>query len=279
MIGSIADDRGITVLALMTGVLATGFAQEERRREYLRVWEQVARGADVHRRWARSPCPEIVEQAADALLSRRASSWCGAASPAIRCSSSPSGEVEVRLPDGGSVRLGEGGVLRRDGAARTPAAQRHRWRPPGRPRCSVLYASDFYEIAVAHPRRSPRPSAKPRRPAAARAKEPDASRAQRQTAHDTAPLRSRHRHWPGPLLRLYRGPSRGFGRALRPLLAKAVAMSLITPVILVGGSGKRLWPLSRESMPKQFVPLAGQAIDLPADPGARRRPRACSPGR
>jgi mannose-1-phosphate guanylyltransferase/mannose-6-phosphate isomerase len=35
-------------------------------------------------------------------------------------------------------------------------------------------------------------------------------------------------------------------------------MSLITPVILVGGSGKRLWPLSRESMPKQFVPLIGE---------------------
>jgi mannose-1-phosphate guanylyltransferase/mannose-6-phosphate isomerase len=35
-------------------------------------------------------------------------------------------------------------------------------------------------------------------------------------------------------------------------------MSLITPVILVGGSGKRLWPLSRESMPKQFVPLLGR---------------------
>ena len=35
-------------------------------------------------------------------------------------------------------------------------------------------------------------------------------------------------------------------------------MSLITPVILVGGSGKRLWPLSRESMPKQFVPLIGK---------------------
>jgi mannose-1-phosphate guanylyltransferase / mannose-6-phosphate isomerase len=34
-------------------------------------------------------------------------------------------------------------------------------------------------------------------------------------------------------------------------------MTLITPVILVGGSGKRLWPLSRESMPKQFVPLLG----------------------
>ena len=35
-------------------------------------------------------------------------------------------------------------------------------------------------------------------------------------------------------------------------------MSLITPIILVGGSGKRLWPLSRESMPKQFVPLLGK---------------------
>jgi hypothetical protein len=35
-------------------------------------------------------------------------------------------------------------------------------------------------------------------------------------------------------------------------------MSLITPVILVGSTGKRLWPLSRESMPKQFVPLLGR---------------------
>ncbi|MGE8349866.1 MAG: mannose-1-phosphate guanylyltransferase/mannose-6-phosphate isomerase [Pseudomonas protegens] len=29
----------------------------------------------------------------------------------------------------------------------------------------------------------------------------------------------------------------------------------ITPVILCGGSGSRLWPLSRKSFPKQFVPL------------------------
>ena len=39
-------------------------------------------------------------------------------------------------------------------------------------------------------------------------------------------------------------------------------MSLITPVILVGGSGKRLWPLSRESMPKQFIPLIGEELPL-----------------
>ena len=34
-------------------------------------------------------------------------------------------------------------------------------------------------------------------------------------------------------------------------------MSIITPVILCGGSGTRLWPLSRKSFPKQFVPLIG----------------------
>lgn len=32
----------------------------------------------------------------------------------------------------------------------------------------------------------------------------------------------------------------------------------IVPVILAGGSGTRLWPLSRKSYPKQFVPLLGE---------------------
>jgi len=32
----------------------------------------------------------------------------------------------------------------------------------------------------------------------------------------------------------------------------------ITPVLLCGGSGTRLWPLSRKSYPKQFVPLLGE---------------------
>lgn len=36
-----------------------------------------------------------------------------------------------------------------------------------------------------------------------------------------------------------------------------MAGSDITPIILCGGSGTRLWPLSRKSYPKQFVPLVG----------------------
>ncbi|MEJ6404762.1 mannose-1-phosphate guanylyltransferase/mannose-6-phosphate isomerase [Yoonia sp. 2307UL14-13] len=33
---------------------------------------------------------------------------------------------------------------------------------------------------------------------------------------------------------------------------------MITPVLLCGGSGTRLWPLSRKSYPKQFSPLVGE---------------------
>ncbi|MCK4674847.1 MAG: NTP transferase domain-containing protein, partial [Gammaproteobacteria bacterium] len=33
---------------------------------------------------------------------------------------------------------------------------------------------------------------------------------------------------------------------------------MITPVVLSGGSGTRLWPLSRKSHPKQLLPLLNQ---------------------
>jgi mannose-1-phosphate guanylyltransferase / mannose-6-phosphate isomerase len=48
---------------------------------------------------------------------------------------------------------------------------------------------------------------------------------------------------------------------------------LITPVILAGGSGTRLWPLSRDERPKQFQAIAGgrsmfqQTLLRVADPG------------
>lgn len=35
-------------------------------------------------------------------------------------------------------------------------------------------------------------------------------------------------------------------------------MSLVVPVILCGGSGTRLWPLSRSGFPKQFLVLSGE---------------------
>lgn len=38
----------------------------------------------------------------------------------------------------------------------------------------------------------------------------------------------------------------------------------ILPVILSGGSGSRLWPLSREAYPKQFLPLVGEDTMLQA---------------
>ena len=35
-------------------------------------------------------------------------------------------------------------------------------------------------------------------------------------------------------------------------------MTKITPVILAGGSGTRLWPLSRKNYPKQFSKIFGE---------------------
>jgi mannose-1-phosphate guanylyltransferase/mannose-6-phosphate isomerase len=35
-------------------------------------------------------------------------------------------------------------------------------------------------------------------------------------------------------------------------------MFKIRPVIMCGGAGARMWPESRESLPKQFIPLIGQ---------------------
>ena len=34
----------------------------------------------------------------------------------------------------------------------------------------------------------------------------------------------------------------------------------ITPVIMVGGAGTRLWPISRETMPKQFIAIMDDGL-------------------
>ncbi|WP_170789930.1 mannose-1-phosphate guanylyltransferase/mannose-6-phosphate isomerase [Ruegeria lacuscaerulensis] len=53
-------------------------------------------------------------------------------------------------------------------------------------------------------------------------------------------------------------------------------MTTIYPVILCGGAGTRLWPLSRKSYPKQFVPLIG-ATSLLQDCAERMRGPADAP--
>src|SRR4051794_24469184 len=55
-------------------------------------------------------------------------------------------------------------------------------------------------------------------------------------------------------------------------------MTGLIPVLMCGGSGTRLWPVSRESMPKQFVPLVGNvstfqhAVKQIVDPELFARP-------
>ncbi|MBS8227416.1 mannose-1-phosphate guanylyltransferase/mannose-6-phosphate isomerase [Vannielia litorea] len=52
---------------------------------------------------------------------------------------------------------------------------------------------------------------------------------------------------------------------------------MITPVILCGGSGTRLWPLSRKSYPKQFVPLIGETTLFQASAQRVRGPGFSAP--
>ncbi|MBW0365460.1 mannose-1-phosphate guanylyltransferase/mannose-6-phosphate isomerase [Ensifer adhaerens] len=55
-------------------------------------------------------------------------------------------------------------------------------------------------------------------------------------------------------------------------------VSKITPVLLAGGAGSRLWPVSRDQLPKQFQPLVGeystyqQTLKRISDPSLYRRP-------
>lgn len=143
LVGAVVMVSGFLVLALMTGVLATGFAEEERRREYLRVWDQVTKvpmfsdlgpvtlSEIVGRLRVRHYPPRIV-------VVRR-----GESGDSMFFISE--GEVEVRLPRD-SLRLGQGAFfgemalldrLPRTATVATTEATT----------LLVLYASDFYEIA------------------------------------------------------------------------------------------------------------------------------------
>ncbi len=144
LVGSVLMISGISVLAIMTGVLATGFSQEERRREYLRVWEQVAR-VPIFAALGVVTLSEIVGKLrtryypSHVTIMRRGD-------PGDSMFFISSGECEVRLPSGGTVKLGEGAffgemaLLERQPRSATVATARPTT-------LLVLYASDFYEIA------------------------------------------------------------------------------------------------------------------------------------
>ena len=51
---------------------------------------------------------------------------------------------------------------------------------------------------------------------------------------------------------------------LRPISSDAVRCQTVVPVILAGGAGTRLWPLSRERAPKQVIGLMGEESLLEA---------------
>src|SRR5690606_16375343 len=52
----------------------------------------------------------------------------------------------------------------------------------------------------------------------------------------------------------------------------------LIPLILSGGSGTRLWPVSRKNLPKQFLALAGQGtLFQQAIARTRQLPRVAAP--
>jgi voltage-gated potassium channel len=144
MVGSVVMVSGILVLALMTGILATGFAEEERRREYLRVWEQVTKvpmftelgtvtlSEIVSKLRVRHYPPRIIVMRRD--------------EPGDSMFFIADGEVEVRLPRE-PVKLGQGGFFGEMALLdRLPRSATVVTTEPTT--LLVLYASDFYQIAA-----------------------------------------------------------------------------------------------------------------------------------
>ncbi len=144
VVGAMLMIAGIAVLALMTGILATGFAQEERRREYLRVWEQVSR-VPLFTSLGVVTVSEIVSKLRTRYYPARITVVRRNA-PGDSMFFISEGEVEVHLPNGGSVKLeqgaffGEMALLDRQPRTATVTTSKPTT-------LLVLYASDFYEIA------------------------------------------------------------------------------------------------------------------------------------
>ncbi|MBS0222933.1 MAG: ion transporter [Proteobacteria bacterium] len=144
MVGAVVMVSGILVLALMTGILATGFAEEERRREYLRVWGQVVK-VPMFTELGTVTLSEIVGKLRVRhypprfVVVRRDE-------PGDSMFFIADGEVEVRLPRE-PVRLGQGGFFGEMALLdRLPRSATIVTTQPTT--LLVLYASDFYDVAA-----------------------------------------------------------------------------------------------------------------------------------
>ncbi len=118
---------GILIFALWTGIIVNGYAEELRRREFLRTWELVAKvpffhdiGASLIAEVARLLRPRDYPQGA--VIVRRGE-------PGDCMYFIVEGEVEVQLQSG-SIYLERRPVFRRTGLADRRPAQRHRRRQP-----------------------------------------------------------------------------------------------------------------------------------------------------
>jgi voltage-gated potassium channel len=143
IIGAVVMVSGIAVLALMTGVLASGFAEEERRREYIRVWEQVLR-VPMFTVLGVATLSEIVSKLrtrhypAHIAVVRRGD-------PGDSMFFISNGEVEVRLPHR-AVKIEQGGFFGE--MALLDRGPRNATVITTKPTALlVLFASDFYQIA------------------------------------------------------------------------------------------------------------------------------------
>ena len=144
MVAALVMVTGIAVIALITGILATGFAEEERRREYLRVWEQVTR-VPMFAELGTVTLSEIVGR----LRVRRYPARISVVrrdDPGDSMFFISEGEVEVRLPRN-RVRIAQGGFFGE--MALLDRSPRNASVVTTQP-CTllVLYASDFYQIAA-----------------------------------------------------------------------------------------------------------------------------------
>ena len=147
MLGGVVMVSGICVMALLAGILATGFSEEVKRREFVKVWELVAR------------VPFFADVGAIAISDIVAR---------LRSRNYPAGAVVVRRGGPGDsmffivageveVRIGQEPIVLRDGAFFGEMALLDR-----RPRSAdivtvtpctmlVLNVADFYQIAGQQP--------------------------------------------------------------------------------------------------------------------------------